>query len=529
MNAVATVSAPTRAGARIRRPRLPRAGLLPPLLLGVVNAAVFLVVRPAVGDLQAALARQNAASNGVGLGYWFQWFSGGATPGHYSVLSPYLSSLIGATLSGALATVALTPLIYRAARGTRFQVEATWAGTLVAGCNIWSGRIPFALGCAAAVVWIIGMRERRLFLALLGAVVSVLFSPVSGAFIAMALLGVFLLERGYRRAAFVVGLAVGATLIFVALYFGTPGPQPYGMQSALLVSLFCSIMLLARPAPSVQFVLWLTILASPVLALVPNGMGSNFSRLPYVCVPAAVLAAARARRWLAMFAVLPAIVASGQVTSADLVLAAQPAASSGYYRTLVRELDQLPDLSNYRLEVVQNRVFHTAAYVLLDHVALASGWETQEQRELNVVLQSRNLHPATYKIWLDNNAVGYVAFDKRTPDKGEEYKLVKSGRLRYLTRVWSDRTWTLYRVNSATPIVPAPARLVAATQSALTIRIPCACTVNLRVRYSKFLTATNAGTGPAAAGQAVVENDLTGWTRLRTTAPGTYILKGRPI
>jgi hypothetical protein len=525
MNAVATVTAPTPAGVRLGRPALLRAPLLPPLLVAAVNAAVFVAVRPVVGDLQAALARQSAANAGVGLGYWFGWFAGGATPGHYSVLSPFLSALISAPLSGALATVAITPLTYRAVRGTRFPTEATWVATVTAGLNIWSGRIPFSLGCAAGVVCIIGLRERRLLLALAGAVVSVLFSPVTGAFLAMAMLGVFVTEPAYRRLALVGGVITGGALIFVGLYFGTPGPQPYGYISALLVSWFSLLMLAARPARSVRFVLWLTALASPLLAVFPNGMGSNFARMPYICIPAAVMAAGAARRSWVVWTVVPAVVACGQVTIADLLAASRPAASYGYYTTLSQELDRLPDRQNYRLEVVQDVNFHTAPYVLLGHVALAGGYETQEQRALNAVLRSKSLDAMSYKIWLDDNAVGYLAFDKVTADPGPEYTLVKSGHLPYLTEVWEDPTWRVYQVRYATPIVPAPAHLVSATQSALTIRVPCACTVNIRVRYSSFLTASVPGTSLHAR----VEDDLTGWTRLRTPAPGTYVLKGRPI
>src|SRR4051794_27383968 len=153
---------------------------LPPLLASVASALAFYYVRPDVGDLQAALARQSAAAHGVGLTYWFQWFGGGTTPGHYSVITPLLSSWLSAPLVGALATIAVTPLVHRVLAGTRFQVAGTWVGTITAGCSLWSGRIAFALGAAAVLLALIGLRERRVLPAVLGTVAAVFASPVTG-------------------------------------------------------------------------------------------------------------------------------------------------------------------------------------------------------------------------------------------------------------------------------------------------------------------------------------------------------------
>lgn len=517
-----TVPAP-RLPAR-RRLRLHPALRLP-LLAAVLNAALFAIIQPDVADLQAALARGSATAHGVGLTYWFQWFGGGTTPGHYSVLSPWLSSWISAPLLGALATVVLTPLVDRVLDGTYYQVAGTWVGTVTAGLSLWSGRIAFALGLAAAVVALIGLRERRWWLAAAGTIAAVFSSPVTGAFLGAALLAAWLVERPYRRPALLLGILCGATLLFVAYYFGSPGPQTWPVVSAVLVTATSLIMLFARPAATVRFVAWLTAVASPILLLFPNGMGSNLARMPYVCLPVAVVATAGVRRRLALLIIAPAVVICSVFSFADLQLAAEPAASATYYDGLARQLDRMPQLRNYRLEVVQFKDFHTADYVLLDHAALATGWETQEQRELNPILDSPELDADTYHLWLDNNAVGYVAFDHRSPDPdGREWALVHRG-LPYLTETWHDSTWTLYRVDDPTPIVAAPASLLTATQSALTIRVPCACTVPIRVRWSKFLTLTGVGT----ARTGLVADDLTGWTVITTTAPGTYQLAGRTI
>lgn len=87
----ATISAPEQRPAlpgRQRRWRIDPVHLAPTAFT-LVNAIAFWLVRPDVNDLWAARARASAVSHGVGLTYWFSWFSGGSTPGNYSVLTPY--------------------------------------------------------------------------------------------------------------------------------------------------------------------------------------------------------------------------------------------------------------------------------------------------------------------------------------------------------------------------------------------------------------------------------------------------------
>ena len=63
-----------------------------------VGGLLFVLIAPGVGDMWAALARAQAARDGVTLGYWFSWYSGAHPPGGYSVIVPWLSALLGAHL-----------------------------------------------------------------------------------------------------------------------------------------------------------------------------------------------------------------------------------------------------------------------------------------------------------------------------------------------------------------------------------------------------------------------------------------------
>lgn len=495
---------------------------LPPTVLAMAGALAFLLVHPPVGDLWAARARQSAAAHGVGLTYWFSWFGGGTTPGNYSVLTPYLSTLVGAALLGAIATVAVTPLCWRLVQGTNNPLAATWTATVAAGFSLWSGRIPFALGTAVSVATLIAVRDRRRCVAAAGTVLAVLISPVSGAFIALGLTGTLLVSRSHRLISATTIAATGLLLGIVAVLYGTPGPQGFDAGQAAIVAVALVVLLLARPPRFLGVVLLLALAACPLLVAIPNGMGSNFQRLVWICLPVAVVATARIRLRLAVAAVAVAVISGAWGTVGDVEVAAQPSASASYYASLAGELDTLAGLDNYRVEVVNDGT-HTAAYALLGHAALARGYETQADNALNSVLMSKtNLTPASYQVWLDNNAVGYVALPTTVVRPNPEYSLVSAGRLRYLSPVWSDPTWTLMRVSDPNPIVAAPAKMLDADQAKIAIGVPRAGSVHIRVRWSQFLRAD----GPDDAPAAVLTDDGYGWTVLTARRPGQYVLHG---
>jgi hypothetical protein len=310
-------------------------------------------------------------------------------------------------------------------------------------------------------------------------------------------------------------------LLLVAFIFGNPGTQPYSLLSALLCTGVCVAMLLGRPAPGIRMACWLAAIAAPVLTLFDNGLGSNFNRLPWICLPVAVAATGAARKWLVVLSVLPALGFCLGATVKDLVHAHEPAASASYYTSLIAALDKVPDLANYRLEVVQSPQVHTDAYALVNKVALARGYESQPDHALNAILfDKQRLDPVTYKVWLENNAVGWVAVNRSAAADYAEYDLVTRTPLDYLQLVSRDDRWTLYRFRNATPIVAPPEQLVRVTQAALTIKVPCACRFPVRVRYSRFLVAKS------GALSARLSDDGSGWTVIVAPHPGRYVLTG---
>ncbi len=490
-------------------------------LVTALNGVLFLIVRPDVNDLWAARARAKAAADGVGLTYWFSWFGGGSTPGNYSVLTPYLSAVLTAEVVGVLAAVGITVGCQILLKGTAHPRAAVALAVVAAGINLWSGRIPFLLSSAFAIAALIAVKTQRRWWAGAFVVLSVASSPVPGAFLAIGLVATFVMVTTHRRTAAVTLGVIAACLGIVAVAFGTPGPEPFSLWLCGETILWLLVFLVARPPDYLRLTVYLSVVAAAVLVAIPNGMGSNFARLAWFCLPVAVVATSRLRWWVAVLVVAPVMLAGANGTVSDLRNARLPMSQTDFYRPLAAQLDTIPQLDNYRVEVVTHGA-HAAYDALLNHAMLARGWETQEDKKLNGTLLDPTIDAVTYKVWLDNNAVGYIAFPRASLDDYPEYRLVAGGTLPYLTQVWSNDKWVLYKVRDASPIVGAPATLMQHSQAQLTIDAPCACTFTVRVRYSKYLHAT----AQSSLFDATVDDDGSGWTRITTTGPGVYYLRG---
>ncbi|MGH8963595.1 MAG: hypothetical protein ACRDWT_20785 [Jatrophihabitantaceae bacterium] len=495
-----------------------------PLLFAVLNAIAFLIVRPGVSDLWAARARADASAHGVGLTYWFSWFSGASTPGSYSVLTPYLSRLLTSEVVLALSAVATVAICSVLLRATQHPVAASYLAAVTTCINLWQGRVPFVFGCAVAAGSLLALRGRRWVLGSALGFLSLLGSPVSAAFLGIALAAMWLTRAMPRRSLLLpMGtLLAGAVLIIVV--FGNPGPEPLtagliaGMSSLLIA------FLLARPPKAVRVTLYLSLFAVLAMSVVPDGMGGNFARFVWFCLPVAVVSLTPGRR--AYLAALAAIaVAVGSVgLFFDLRGASGPSSSVDYYKPLTAELGRLPHLADYRLEIVDDGT-HTGSYALLDHATLARGFETQTDLQYNAAIRTQKALPdQVYRHWLDQNAVGYVAANLHPPKVTAESSLILDHRPSYLTDVWHNADWVVLQVSQPTPIVTLPATLISIDQATMTVNIPCACAVTVRTRWSPLLTAVHEDQTPS---DVRIARDPTGFAVLTTSEPGHYVLEGR--
>ena len=88
------------------------------------------------------------------------------------------------------------------------------------------------------------------------------------------------------------------------------------------------------------------------------------------------------------------------------------------------------------------------------------------------------MNEKTYRRWLQENAISYVAVSKGPYDWAatDEATLVRRGFLPYLHPVWWDATWTLYAVRNARPVVQPPGRVI--TRDAVSLTWTCPRRVN---------------------------------------------------
>ena len=275
---------------------------------------------------------------------------------------------------------------------------------------MWSGRVPFALGCLMAVLATLFVHaQAHVGSRRCSALLTVASSPVSAAFLALLLFALFLSRPEWRRTSVLAIAPIGVAMVGVAVLFGQPGPESFTLLQLCQLAAAAVFLLIAATPDWLRTTIWLTLLGAPLVFLIPNGLGDNLLRLVAYCLPAVVVATSTRRLRIALLGVSVALALSTKQSVGDVFDAAEPTASPAYYTSLISELKTLhPQLRDCRLEVVDDGT-HTASYALLDHAMLARGYEYQEDNALNAVLAQPDLDSIEYKVWLDNNAVCFVA------------------------------------------------------------------------------------------------------------------------
>ncbi|MET7472375.1 hypothetical protein ABZS35_26995 [Micromonospora sp. NPDC005599] len=504
--------------------------------------AVLHLILPATGsDLSAQVARAGFfADHGAAL-VDLRWY-GGVHPWGYSLVSPPLMALLGVRLTGALALLASATAF--AALLVRTRVPRPLLGSLVgvatiAG-NLVSGRVTYALGVAFGLAALLALtvpaRRARPVAAVAAALLASAASPVAGLFVGLAG-AALLLTRRYADG-LLLAVPAAVPLAVTGLLFGEGGWMNISTADtvhAVVTSLVVAALVAYRPARVGALLSAAGVLAS---ALLHTPVGLNATRL-VVMFALPVLAAAatlpaplsdrlrvagRRSRVIgaAGLAALLAVVCWWQppVVTADLRSADDPTADPAYFAPLRAELGRR-GLTG-RVEVPPTRNYWEAAH--MGDVPLARGWLRQADIDRNPLFFTTvpgasgtgvPLTPITYRDWLADNAVQYVAVPAAELSwvGSSEAKLVEMGQP-YLTEVWSDRHWKLYAVAEPTPLVGAPGVLVRQDGASITFRAPAAGPIPIRVRHTRWLTAT---------GGATVTRDGT-WTTVTVPREGTYTL-----
>ncbi|MCZ7428102.1 hypothetical protein O7607_20400 [Micromonospora sp. WMMA1949] len=529
--------------------------------------AVLYLTLPATGsDLSAQVARAGFfAEHGAAL-VDLRWY-GGVHPWGYSLVSPPLMALLGVRVTGALALLASATAFATLLVRTRVPrpLLGSLVGVVTIAGNLVSGRVTYALGVAFGLAALLALTvpARRTSLvagaaaepvgsgppgpgpgrdrdwaavAAAAALLASAASPVAGLFVGLA--GVALLLTRRYADGLLLAVPAAAPLAVTGLLFGEGGWMNISTADtvhAVVTSLVVAALVAYRPVRVGALLSAAGVLAS---ALLHTPVGLNATRLvvmfalPVLAATATLpaplsgrLRAAGRRSRLAGAVGLAALLAAvcwwqPPVVTADLRSADDPTADPAYFAPLRAELARR-GLTG-RVEVPPTRNYWEAAH--MGDVPLARGWLRQADIDRNPLFFTTvpgadgtgvPLTPITYRDWLADNAVQYVA----VPDAefswvgSSEAKLVEAGQP-YLTEVWSDRHWKLYAVADPTPLVGAPAELISQDGASITFRASTAGPIPIRVRHDRWLT---------ASGGAEVTRDGT-WTTVTVPREGTYTL-----
>jgi hypothetical protein len=501
---------------------------LAPAFAAALAAAVYLLTAPKTGDLAAHVFRSDLFGQ-HGFTVWNgDWYGGHHTPA-YSVLFPPLAWLVGPAVAGVIGALIAAAAFEPLARG-HFGPAARW-GSLWFGAAtstmLFTGRLPYALGVALGLCSLLALQRRRTVLAVLLAILCPLGSPVGGAFLALAAVAVLLTaDTGHRRGPLLVAIAGIAPTILLSAAFPEGGSQPYALLAFLPVVVVMAAFIVLLPREERTLRVGAAIYAAAAIAayVISTPLGGNASRLGELFAgPVALCALLATRRAWARPIVLAAVVlplAFWQLSApVRAVMNGEDNQSRfrAYYRPLVEFLEDNEQPPG-RVEVVFTDAHWESAYVAIRQ-PIARGWERQLDVGRNSLFYDGTLNATTYRNWLQDNAVRWVALpDTRLDSSGRQEAALVAGGLPYLKLRWTAPHWRVYEVTSPHSLVTSEgsadirAEAFGAEQVRLSVRRPGSALV--RVRWTPYWVATG----------ACVQRDGD-WTRITTTRTGLVHLR----
>ena len=359
----------------------------------------------------------------------------------------------------------------------------------------------FALGLALGLGALLALISGRLRITSLLAVVTALASSVAGLFLAIAAGALFL--SGRRRGGVMLAVSALVPTVVVGLAFGNGGRQPFVDEHALRALVIClAVVALCWRTAVVR---WGALLSAGLVAaayVLPTPVGTNATRLPELFAAPTIVALATLPLVALIAATLSAIVVLPPVAPTEVRERGDPALTPAFYAPL---LDQLTARGvDGPIEVVPTQRRGEAAAVP-PVVPIARGWLRQVDIERNPIFYNGTLNPDTYRAWLNENAISFVAvsdgpYDWSAPD---EAALVRGG-LPYLQAVWWNQNWTLYAVANPRPVISYPGRVIARDPVSITVSLPQPGEYVLRVRWSRYLSASEGCIRPTADGWSTV-------------------------
>ena len=491
-----------------------------PSLVAALGSLAYLLAAPASADLAAQEYRAQ-----LGLGLWNNgWFAGHHTPG-YSVLSPPLMDLLGVRVTGALAAIAAAGLFAALARrhwtAGAAQAAALWfaAGTTA---FLLTGRLTFLLGVAIGLGALLALAHERRAAAAALALLTTLASPVAGLFVALAAAAWALADPRRVAAGGAIVVAALAPVAVVRLLFPQGGTEPFVASAfwpAFAAALIAAVVLPARERVLRHAALLYAIALALAFALA-NPLGGNATRLGALAAGPILLGSLAGRRGAVTIAALALPLAYWTLYPPlrDVARASgDPSVRAEYYAPLVAYLESRPRAGGFRVEVPLTEN-HWEARHLPPRVALARGWERQLDRRHGALFYDGSLDAASYRAWLDQRAVAYVAVPDAPLDYAgrTEARLIAAG-LPYLREVWRDAHWRVLAVNRARPLADGAEATLG--PDGVTLRPARAGDVLVRVHHTRWWR--------IAAGRGCVRRAPGGMTTVRVPGTATVRLQAR--
>jgi hypothetical protein len=498
-------------------------------LTAAAAVAVWLIVDPRTPDLAAQVYRANLFREAGFLMWDTRWYAGHGIPA-YSLVFPPLAALVGVRTVGAAAVLVSAALFERATvpvYGPAARWAAVWFAAAALG-DVWSGRVTFALGVSVAMGSVAALMRGgaagRGAAALLAGVCAAC-SPVAGALLAMAGLTHSLSTRS-PRSLLVLGVPPAAVTAALVALFPEGGWEPFPFWSFLAAAAVVGGYLWAMPAGRGPLrtggVVWGAACVACVALHSP--LGANVERCGVLLAGPLLVCAlgtgVRRPRAAAVLCGIAVWTVWGPVRETAAV-AGNASTNASYYVPVERFVARAEASLGgpVRVEAPFTRGHWEAAW-LAPKVSLARGWEKQLDERFDGVLLGKHLTAAAYRGWLANEAVRYVALPDTPldPSSAQEGRLIEGG-LSYLREVERSRHWRIYEVRDAVPLASGPGVLSAIGRDWFTLRARAAGSFVVRVRYTRWWTATR---GAACVGRAPG-----GWTAVAVRRAGAVTVAAR--
>jgi hypothetical protein len=393
------------------------------------------------------------------------WYAGHYSFVTYSFIYYPLAALLGikvlALASIASAAMSFTIVLFHQ-WGTVSRISSRTFAVMWVGI-IGAAAFPFALAMSFALLSLWALQEGRRGRFAVGAILTLLASPLAFVLLTIVMGGVALSRRSLRTVPVPVAVVVGGGVAELLVYrlFGEGGRFPFGTLQLVPGVAFAAVGLVvtrgvatARPLRGLFAIYLIAILAAYV---VPSSVGSNIERIRYLALPLALIAVAL-RHWRPLWMVVP-VVALAAVWNATPIAASfvrassDPAREQAYWQPAISYLHAHLSPS-YRVEVVDTVEHWPAAYLPDAGIPIVRGWYRQSDFPQNQLLYDPALAAEPYEAWLRHLAVRYVVLTDAPVDYSAraEAALIRSGRT-HLVPVHRTAHMTVYELPDASPMI----------------------------------------------------------------------------